>query len=155
MPTHRIALACAPIPTSGDQALAYALEYIEQAASLGADIVCFPECYVPGYRYPGTPAASARPNPELLARADETVAHAAAAAKLTVVLGTERIRPQGLQITAKVFGPNGELLGQQDKCQLDPSEESIYAARGQLRQVFTVGALSFGIVICHEGFRYP
>ena len=46
------------------------------------------------------------------------------------------------------------MAGFQDKVQLDPSEESTYAF-GCDRQVFKSGAVTFGISICHEGWRYP
>jgi predicted amidohydrolase len=40
--------------------------------------------------------------------------------------------------------------------QMDPSEDGIYSAsRGTERHVFQAGALTFGIAICHEGWRYP
>jgi predicted amidohydrolase len=38
--------------------------------------------------------------------------------------------------------------------QLDPSEESTYSP-GSERRVFSIDDLRFGIVICHEGWRYP
>jgi predicted amidohydrolase len=38
--------------------------------------------------------------------------------------------------------------------QIDPSEEGIYMP-GVDRHVFEIGSLIFGIVICHEGWRYP
>jgi predicted amidohydrolase len=38
--------------------------------------------------------------------------------------------------------------------QLDPSEDGTYTP-GTSRRVFTVGTLTFGVVICHEGWRYP
>ena len=38
--------------------------------------------------------------------------------------------------------------------QLDPSEDGTYSA-GSGRRVFEAGALKFGVVICHEGWRYP
>ena len=34
-------------------------------------------------------------------------------------------------------------------------DTATYPAFGSARQVFTVGALRFGVVICHEGWRYP
>lgn len=53
-----------------------------------------------------------------------------------------------------MFDAAGNRVGFQDKVQLDPSEEETYAA-GTDRQLFRVGGLTFGISICHEGFRYP
>jgi predicted amidohydrolase len=65
------------------------------------------------------------------------------------------VAENGLQITACVINPDGTIAGWQDKGQLDPSEEHIYPALGTERRVFTVGPLTFGVVICHEGWRYP
>ena len=70
-------------------------------------------------------------------------------------LGTERITERGLQISACVIDADGEILGWQDKGQIDPDEEPTYPAYGSERQVFTVGPLRFGVAICHEGWRYP
>jgi predicted amidohydrolase len=83
------------------------------------------------------------------------VAAAARAANVAVILGTERVTSHGLQITACVFKADGSVAGWQDKVQLDPSEEGSYSAFGNGRKVFTAGPLTFGVVICHEGFRYP
>ena len=41
-----------------------------------------------------------------------------------------------------------------NKVQIDPTEEGIYAP-GVTRQIFQAGPLTFGISICHEGWRYP
>ena len=54
----------------------------------------------------------------------------------------------------QVINENGTIAGFQDKRQLDPSEESIYVL-GDGNRVFTAGPLTFGIAICHEGWRYP
>jgi ribosomal protein S18 acetylase RimI-like enzyme len=59
-----------------------------------------------------------------------------------------------LRISALVLGPDGALVGFQDKVQLDPSEDTTYAP-GVGRRLFHAGPLTFGIAICHEGFRYP
>jgi len=53
-----------------------------------------------------------------------------------------------------VINRDGTLAGFQDKVQLDPSEEVSYTA-GSERRVFHLGEVTFGIVICHEGWRYP
>ena len=95
------------------------------------------------------------PDPAFLERAWADVADAARAARITVILGTERITDRGLQITACVFNPDGTVAGWQDKGQIDPSEEGAYPALGTERRVFTAGPLTFGVVICHEGWRYP
>jgi predicted amidohydrolase len=151
--TVRIALANLRIPSSPEASVALANAAVAEAGRRGALVVCFPECFVPGYRWPG--AAAAPPDPVFLERARRAVADAARDARITVILGTERVTERGLQITACVLGPDGSLMGWQDKVQRDPSEELIYTAAGTERRVFTTGALTFGIVICHEGWRYP
>jgi len=59
-----------------------------------------------------------------------------------------------LLITALVVDHDGKVLGFQDKVQLDASEESTYSA-GSGRKIFQTGPLTFGVAICHEGWRYP
>ena len=115
-------------------------------------VICFPECFVPGYRWPGR--TRRRPIPRS-SSARGPRGDAATAARVAVVLGTERVTERGLQITACVIDPDGTVAGWQDKGQIDPSEEHIYPALGTGRRVFTVGPLTFGVVICHEGWRYP
>jgi len=59
-----------------------------------------------------------------------------------------------LLISALVIDRDGTIAGFQDKVQLDPSEE--WYVFGRLRErVFQAGPLTFGVAICHEGWRYP
>jgi predicted amidohydrolase len=94
------------------------------------------------------------PDAAFLERAWATIAEAAAAARVAVVLGTERFVDGAPRITALVVDRDGTTLGFQDKVQLDPSEEGAYAP-GVERRCFQVGPLTFGVAICHEGWRYP
>lgn len=151
--TVRIALANIRVPRTPEDSVLLATSAVAEAGRQGALVLCFPECFVPGYRWPGTMPPA--PDPAFLTRAWDAVAKAAKSAGITVVLGTERETDRGLQITACVFGPDGTIVGWQDKGQLDPSEESIYPARATERRVFSAGPLTFGVVICHEGWRYP
>lgn len=153
MTTVRIALANVRVPATPDESVRLAVEAVAEAGRRGALVVCFPECFVPGYRWPGT--APPPPDPAFLERAWDAVTGAARHAGITVILGTERVTGRGLQIAALVIGPDGRRLGWQEKVQLDPSEDEVYPASGGERRVFTAGPLSFGIVICHEGWRYP
>jgi predicted amidohydrolase len=52
------------------------------------------------------------------------------------------------------INPDGSRAGFQDKVQLDPTEGEFYTP-GDGRHVYQVGDLKFGVVICHEGWRYP
>jgi len=149
----RVALANLRVAASPEEAVDLATAAVALAGEHGAQVTCFPECYVPGYRWPGTTLPA--PDPAFLERAWARVAAAARAARTTVILGTERLTERGLQITACVIDADGSIAGWQDKGQLDPSEEGTYPAFGVERRVFTAGPLTFGIVICHEGWRYP
>ena len=53
-----------------------------------------------------------------------------------------------------VINRDGTVAGFQDKMQVDPAEDGIYTP-GEGRRVFEAGPLTFGIAICHEGWRYP
>ena len=125
---------------------------IAQASIERAGLICFPECFVPGYRGLGKTVPS--PDPAFLERAWSAVRAAAAKADLAVVLGTERVVDGALLATALVIHRDGTIAGFQDKVQLDPSEDGTYSP-GSGRRVFQTGALTFGVAICHEGWRYP
>jgi predicted amidohydrolase len=152
MSSVRIALANLSYPVTPDESVALAENAVARASEERAHIICFPECYVPGYRRPGQPAPS--PDAAFLDRAWKAVAEAAAKANVAVILGTERFAGESLLITALVINSDGFVEGFQDKVQLDPSEEGLYSF-GSGRRLFQAGRLSFGIVICHEGWRYP
>lgn len=152
MHTCRIALANIRFPATPGESIVLAEQAIVQASIERADIVCFPECFVPGYRGPGKHVPP--PDSAFLERAWSAIAAAAARANLAVVLGTERVVDEALLITALVINRDGTIAGWQDKVQLDPSEEDTYSP-GSARRVFQTGALVFGVAICHEGWRYP
>ena len=152
MASARIALANLSFPPTSEESVRLALNAIAEARAAGADIICFPECYVPGYRV-GSKRTGA-PSAVFLESAWTRVEDAARAADVAVLLGTERLVGEHRRITTLVVDRDGKRLGFHDKVQLDPSEESTFEA-GSERHVFTTGALTFGISICHEGWRYP
>jgi predicted amidohydrolase len=151
MTPFRIALANLAVPTHRDESVAAAVAAIVEAGQRDVGLVCFPECFVPGYR------VSRHPQPidsAFLDRAWAQLETTAAQAGVAVVLGTERLVEGARRLTALVIDRDGRRLGFQDKVQLDPSEEGVYSA-GSERHVFRTGALTFGVAICHEGWRYP
>jgi predicted amidohydrolase len=150
--TVRITLANLRFPPTAAESVASAEQAIAQASIGEADIICFPECYIPGYRAKGKPVPP--PDPVFLERAWSTVAAAARKRNVGVILGTERVANGALLATALVINRDGRAAGFQDKVQLDPSEEGTYA-HGSGRRIFQAGPLTFGVVICHEGWRYP
>jgi len=152
MTTFRIALANLRFPSAPEESVTLAEQAIVQASVQQAEIICFPECFVPGYRAKTKQIPA--PDPVFLERAWSSIAAAAAKAAMTVILGTERVVGGALLATALVIGRDGMIDGFQDKVQLDPSEEATYSP-GSERRVFLCGPLTFGIAICHEGWRHP
>jgi predicted amidohydrolase len=153
MTPFRIALANVRFPATPEESVTIAESAIAQAGAEGARIVCFPEEFVPGYRLLGKKVAP--PDSAFLEQAWARVAAAAGRAGVAVILGTERIAENGkLIISALVVKSDGAIAGFQDKVQVDPSEEDLYTA-GAGRQMFECGPCKFGVVICHEGWRYP
>lgn len=148
----RVALANLPCAASREAAVEDARAAIAEAGRRGAGIICFPEAFVPGYRTRERKIAP--PDPAFLERAWDLVADAARAAKVAVILGTERVVDEKPRLTALVINANGSRAGFQDKVQLDPSEDAVYQP-GDERRLFEWGAMKFGVVICHEGWRYP
>lgn len=152
MATVRIALANIRFPESPAESVDLVRQAVEDAAAEGAEVVCFPECYVPGYRATGRPVPAV--DAPFLERAWSAIARAAGEANIAVVLGTERFVDGVARIAVLVINRDGTVAGFQDKIQLDPSEDRMYSP-GSERRLFEAGALTFGVVICHEGWRYP
>lgn len=152
MPVARIALANLPCPASPDASVEDARAAVAEAGRRSAAVICFPEAFVPGYRTKERKLPS--PDEQFLERAWRSVADAARASKVAVILGTERVVEGRLRLTALVINADGSHAGFQDKVQLDPSEEFVYHG-GDERRVFEAAGMKFGIVICHEGWRYP
>jgi predicted amidohydrolase len=148
----KIALASPSIATSLDEGLAKVDRYVAEASQRGAAIVCFPEAYLPGLRGQDFDVLEWGPAEE--ERALREVAASARNHGIVVVLGVERITDAGRQIAACVFDTAGRIKGFQTKNQIAPSEDPFYGP-GDTRRVFEVEGVRFGIVICHEGWRYP
>ncbi len=152
MSAIRIAVASTPLTATLAEAVPAAVSAVAEAGRLGARIVCLPETGLPGHR------AQARSVPDVpkhaLDDALQEVAEAARRAGVVTIVGTERPTPSGREILSVVLGADGTRLGEQAKTQIDVSEEPHYVA-GTGRRVFTAAGVTFGIAICHEGFRYP
>lgn len=147
-----IALASPRIATSLDDGLEKTGRLMAEASAQGAEIVCFPEAYLPGLRgqdFEVVPFDQAQQE-----RVLETVAQWARTYELATILGMERLTEKGRQIVAAVIDAQGQIQGYQTKNQLDPSEDRFYVP-GDARRLFEIGGVKFGVAICHEGFRYP
>ena len=152
MALFRIALANIRFPKTADESVSLTEQAIADASKQGARIICFPECFIPGLR--GVGKVVAPPDGVFLERAVASIGRAAGRANVAAVLGSERIVDGALRATALVFHPDGSTAGFQDKVQLDPTEDGIYSPAAE-RRIFQLGELTFGVAICHEGWRYP
>src|SRR5215218_9920615 len=85
----RIALANVRYPATPDESVSLAVSAIAAAGAASAGLVCFPECFVPGYR--GSGKRVPPPDASFLEAAWSAVAGAAGKANVAVVLGTERV----------------------------------------------------------------
>jgi predicted amidohydrolase len=148
----KIALASPTFPTSINDGLAQVKQLAQDAAKQGAVIVCFPESFIPGYPLADHKLEKSTP-PELQAALEE-VCHIAAANAIAIIIPMDWYDGDRFLNVAHVISKTGELLGYQSKNQLDPSEDNIWVP-GTRRSLFEVDGLTFGITICHEGFRYP
>jgi 5-aminopentanamidase len=148
----KIAVASPPIPQSVSDGLNNLEKLVKDAAGKGAEIICFPESYLPGY--PGMPYSPEDRTKEKLEAALETVCAIAAGNQIAVIIPMDWYENGQLFNVAFVVSAEGKVLGCQAKTQLDPSEDTIWVP-GTKRRVFEVNGLTFGISICHEGFRYP
>src|SRR5262245_11252185 len=147
-----IALAAPRVPTSIEEGLAKVERSLSEAAARGAEIVCFPEAYIPGLRgldFEVPPFDRAQQDRVVRAAAQMARAH-----RVATILGMEWHTDAGRQIAAVVLNAQGVFQGCQIKNQIAPTEDPFYMP-GLGRQVFEVNGLKFGVAICHEGFRYP
>jgi predicted amidohydrolase len=147
-----IALASPRVATSIEEGLDKVRHAMATAATQGAAIVCFPEAYLPGLR--GQDFAVLPFDQATHERLMQTVAEWARTFRVATILGTERLTEAGRQIAAYVIDAGGSVLGLQTKNQIDPTEDRFYIP-GHTRRLFEINGVKFGVVICHEGWRYP
>jgi predicted amidohydrolase len=147
-----IALASPQVASSLNDGLDRVKHLLSEAAAQQAEIVCFPEAYLPGLR--GQDFEVPRFDENDQRRILKAVEHWSSSFKVATIFGMERLRNLGRQIVAVVIDAQGEVLGYQTKNQVDPSEDKFYVP-GDRRQLFEVNGTKFGVAICHEGWRYP
>jgi predicted amidohydrolase len=147
-----IALASPNVASTLDEGLDKLKWSLSEASAQGAEIVCFPEAYLPGLRgqdFDVLPFDQVQQERVLRAAAQWARTYAVAA-----IVGMERIAEAGRQIVAYVVDARGQIQGYQTKNQLDPTEDRFYVP-GNTRRIFEINGVRFGVAICHEGWRYP
>ena len=147
-----IALASPRIASTLEDGFEKIERFLSEASAQEAEIVCFPEAYLPGLRgqdFEVFPYDQAQHE-----RILQVVGQWARRYALAVIIGLERFTQAGRQISAFVIDAQGQIQGIQTKNQLAPVEDKFYVP-GNTRQLFEINGLKFGVVICHEGWRYP
>src|SRR5581483_10323188 len=109
MRPFRIALANLRPPVRREESVVVAESAISEASAAGAQLVAFPECFVPGYRF--APDDAPPPDAAFLDGAWSALARATERAKLVSVVGTERIVEGKLRISTVVLAADGSLAG--------------------------------------------
>ena len=147
-----IALASPRVASTLDEGLDKIKWLLSEASAQGAEIVCFPEAYLPGLR--GVDIDVLPYDEAQQERVVRTVSDCARTYAVATIMGMEKLTSAGRQIAACVIDAHGTLVGFQTKTQLAPSEDPFYVP-GSGRHLFEVNGTKFGVAICHEGWRYP
>lgn len=148
----KVAIASPPFPAGINDGLYWLEKLVKEATLENAEIICFPESFLPGYPGMGYPEEDR--SAETLTIALSKVQEIAALHTIAIIIPMDWHHPDGILNLAYVISATGEILGYQTKNQLDPSEDPIWIP-GTERAIFEVNSVKFGITICHEGFRYP
>jgi len=147
-----IALASPCVASTLDEGLDKVKRLLSEASAQGAEIVCFPEAYIPGLRGQDFEVPPFDQTEE--ERALKAVAQWARTDAVAAILGMVRLTQAGRQIATYVIDAQGRIQGYQTKNQLDPTEDQFYVP-GNTRRLFEINGVKFGVAICHEGWRYP
>ena len=148
----KIALASPPFPKSINDGILQINKLVKDASAKEAEIICFPESYLPGY--PLEEYNVEKVSPAILQSALKEVCDIAAAYSIAVILPMDWYKEDQLYNVAFVISSKGSVMGYQTKNQLDPTEDNKWIA-GNERNIHEVNGVKFGVTICHEGFRYP
>lgn len=131
-----------------DRNLERHLYFIDKAVAEGAEFVGFPEVSINGYRFSG--------NMKWLTIAGREVAVLREKAKelgVYISAGIAELDQEGKRWNTQfVIGPDGEIIGKQNKIWL--TKEANFVERGREHNVFEVKGIRMGIIICADGTDY-
>ena len=128
---------------------------LAECSRKNVDIVCFPETYLPGLRGGSNDSSLPPPDQQALEKALDRIQTACKNHKIAAIVGMEWVSRIGLENRAFVISADGENLGYQTKNQITPGGEEAHYSPEDKRRLFAIKGVPFGIVICHEGWRYP
>ena len=113
-------------------------ELTDRAATNGAKFLCFPEHYL------------SEETEDSVLSILELMKKQARKNNITIIAGGfyEKLS-DGIYVTAPVINPQGRLIGRQEKIHLF-GKEKYRAKPGSDYQIFTVGDVKFGVIICYD-----
>ncbi|WP_449598312.1 carbon-nitrogen hydrolase family protein [Niallia sp. Marseille-Q9988] len=149
----KIGLAQTRFPESATNGIKIVKQMINEASQKDCNLICFPESIIPGLRGVGYKVEDY--NHGFQSEALKEICDFAKQLKIAVILPMEWKNQHGFHLVAFVIAENGEILGYQTKNQIDPEEDIFGYVPGESRKMFEINNVKFGIVICHEGWRYP
>jgi N-carbamoylputrescine amidase len=120
--------------------------FVQEAETRGADLICFPELSITGYRLenPAHIYDGFRPE-KVLERVEEMARRHGLVLLAGMVEPSDGSKPYISQVVA---GPDG-LLGVYRKTHLSPNERATYRA-GRKIEVFSLKGTHFGVQLCYE-----
>jgi len=146
-----IALASPCIASTLEEGLDKIKRFLSEASAQGAEIVCFPEAYLPGLRGQDFEILPFDQMQE--ERVLQAVGQWARTYAVATILGMERLTVAGRQIVAFVIDARGQIQGSNQE-PTRHERRSVLCAR-IYPATFCINGMKFGVAICHEGWRYP
>ncbi len=149
MPPRRIKIVgCQPVEILGDiqRSASAILDYSREAEEAGAQLVCFPECFLQGYVVEAGHAKSLAIS--LSSARFAAILKQLEKLSLTIVFGMIEEQGGRFYLTAVVV-KSGVLQGAYRKTQLLPGESKVFTPGSQY-PVFDLDGIKFGINICYD-----
>jgi N-carbamoylputrescine amidase len=120
--------------------------FVQEARTSGADLICFPELSITGYRLENPAHIYDGMQPEkVLERVKDMARRHGLVLLAGMVEPSDGAKPYISQVVA---GPDG-LMGVYRKTHLSPNEKATYQA-GQKIEVFSLKGTHFGVQLCYE-----
>ena len=148
-----IALASPRVASSLDDGLDKIKRFLSEASAQGAEIVCFPEAYLPGLRgqdFDVLPFDQTEQE-----RVLEAVAQWARTYAVATILGHGKAHgggPADCRLCHRRLGPDPGIPNQEP----DSTRPKIRSMCPEIPgRLFEINGVKFGVAICHEGWRYP
>lgn len=137
-------------PLDIDANAATMADLIRAAGARGAHVIVFPELSLTGYELD---AVNRDPHRFAITPDDErlsVIRTACLDSGVAALIGCPGQTPDGITISAFVYGPDGTLLTRYDKRHVTDSERSAGFSAGTLDGRFTLHDTTFGIAICYD-----